>query len=402
MSPVDSLDPRRVMQDFDAAAAEDFDSPHRLYKDLRARCPVAHTDALGGFWALTRYADIAAVLADPSTYVTSVQNVIPKVAFTGRRPPLHLDPPEHTPYRAALNPLLTVERVAPLEPVMRRTARELLAPLVARGHGDICEDYVSHLAVRVFGHWMNLPPEQVDVLRSAGQAFVMAVRSGQGDDMKRTSLALYGMARELVALRKAQPQDVARDPTSALLATQVDGAPLPDDMVIGCVRQVLVVGIVAPTVFLGSVVVHLTRDPQLQQLLRTQPQRVGSAIEEFLRLYTPYRGFARTAKRDVCIAGRDIARDEAIALVFASANRDEAVFDRADEFIWDRPNLREHMAFGRGAHYCAGTNLARLQLRVALEELLAATRQITLAGEVLPAPYPEIGTLSVPCTFVPA
>ncbi|OYU41713.1 MAG: cytochrome, partial [Burkholderiales bacterium PBB4] len=92
------------MQDFDAAAPETFDSPHGLHRDLRARCPVAHTDALGGFWALTKHKDIEAVLADPATYVTSVQNVVPKVAFSGRRPPLHLDPPEHTPYRAALNP----------------------------------------------------------------------------------------------------------------------------------------------------------------------------------------------------------------------------------------------------------------------------------------------------------
>jgi cytochrome P450 len=396
------LDHPPGMQDFDAAAPEDFDSAHTLYADLRSRCPVAHTNALGGFWALTRHADVAAVLSDPSTYVTSVQNVIPKVAFTGRRPPLHLDPPEHTPYRAALNPLLTAERVAPLEPVMRQIARELLQPLVAQGHGDICEDYASHLAVRVFGQWMSLPKDQVDVLRNAGQAFVMAVRSANPDSMKSTSLALYAMARELVALRKAHPQDVSTDPTSALLATRVNGEPLSDDMVVGCVRQVLVVGIVAPTVFLGSVVVHLTRHPELQQLLRDNPARVGAATEEFLRLYTPYRGFARTANHDVVLGGRAIAKDEAIALVFASANRDEAVFDHPEQFVWDRPNLKDHMAFGRGAHYCAGASLARLQLRVAIEELLAATRSLALAGPVLPAPYPEIGTLSVPCTLVPA
>lgn len=390
------------MQDFDAAAPETFDSPHVLHRDLRARCPVAHTDALGGFWALTRHGDVSAVLADASTFVTSVQNVVPKVAFTGRRPPLHLDPPEHTPYRMALNPLLTSAKVAPLEPVMRGIARDLLTPLVARGSGDICEHYASHLAVRVFGHWMNLPPAQVDVLKEAGQAFVMAVRRNDPDSMKATSLALYGMARDLIATRKAQPQDPEKDPTSALLATRVNGAPLADDMVVGCVRQVLVVGIVAPTVFLGSVVVHLARHPELQQQLRAHPALLPAATEEFLRLYTPYRGFARTASRDVTLGGRVIRKDEAIALVYASANRDEAVFEDADHFVLDRHNLKDHLAFGRGAHYCAGSNLARLELRVALEELLAATRQITLDGPVLPAPYPEIGTLSVPCKFVPA
>lgn len=390
------------MQDFDAAAPETFDSAYAQYKDLRARCPVAHTDALGGFYAITRHADIAKVLAEPQTYVTSVQNIIPKVAFTGRRPPLHLDPPEHTPYRAALNPLLTAERIAPLEPAIRRIARELLAPMLARGGGDVCEDYAAFLAVQVFGHWMQLPPAQVAVLKEAGQAFVMAVRSNDPHSMKKTSLALYTMARELIALRKVEPLDPELDPTTALLAARVNGQPLDDEMVVGCVRQVLVVGIVAPTVFLGSVVVHLARHPELQQQLREQPERTGAALEEFLRLYTPYRGFARTPNQDVEIGGVAIPKDSPMALVFASANRDEALFDDADQFVWDRPNIKDHMAFGRGAHYCAGTSLARLELRVALEELLATTRQITLAGPVLPAPYPEIGTLSVPCHLVAA
>lgn len=390
------------MQDFDAAAPETFDSAFSQFKDLRARCPVAHTDGLGGFWAFTRYEHIAQALASPETYVTSRQNVIPKVAFTGRRPPLHLDPPEHTPYRAALNPLLTAERVALLEPTIRRIARELLAPMLARGGGDVCEDYAAFLAVQVFGQWMQLPPEQVQVLKEAGQAFVMAVRSTDADSMKQTSLALYTMARELIALRKAQPLDPDVDPTSALLAARVNGAPLDDEMVIGCVRQVLVVGIVAPTVFVGSVVVHLTRHPELQQMLRAHPERSAAALEEFLRLYTPYRGFARTPTRDVQVGGVEIAKDSPIAMVFASANRDEAVFADPESFVLDRPNIKDHMAFGRGAHYCAGANLARLELRIALEELLAATREITLDGPVRPAPYPEIGTLSVPCRFVAA
>ena len=388
------------MQDFDAAAPETFDSTHALHRDLRARCPVAHTDALGGFWALTKHKDIEAVLADPATYVTSVQNVVPKVAFSGRRPPLHLDPPEHTPYRAALNPLLTADKVSALEPVIRSIARALLQPMVARGHGDICEDYASHLSVRVFGEWMQLPADQVDVLKKAGQAFVMAVRSANPDSMKSTSLALYDMARALIALRKAHPLDPQTDPTTALLATRVNGEALSDEMVVGCVRQVLVVGIVAPTVFLGSVAVHLSRHPELQQTLRENPQQIAAATEEFLRLYTPYRGFARTAKQDVTINGRDIAKDEAIALVFASANRDEAVFHNPDEFILNRPNIKDHMAFGRGAHFCAGTHLARLELRIAIEELLQATSRFEVNGPVLPAPYPEIGTLSVPLKLI--
>ncbi len=389
------------MQDFDASAIESFDSLHAMHADMRARCPVGRTEALGGFWALFRHADVLAALQQPTRFVTSVQNVVPKVAFTGRRPPLHLDPPEHTPYRAALNPLLSTEKIARLEPAIHRICTELMQPLATRGHADICEDYASHLAVRVFGHWMQLPPAMVQVLRDAGQAFVMAVRSAQPDSMKRTSLALYEMARELIALRQRESLDPDTDPTSALLAARdAAGQPFHAEMVVGTVRQVLVVGIVAPTVFLGGVCVHLSRHPDLQQLLRAQPDLLPAAIEEFLRLYTPYRGFARTATEDIEINGRQIKAQEPIALVYASANRDEAVFERPDEFILHRPNLHQHIAFGHGAHYCAGAALARLEMRVALQVLLEQTHAFSLAAEPEPAPYPEAGTLSVPLNLV--
>src|SRR5215510_1129114 len=101
--------------DFDALAPETFDSPYALYADLRAHCPVAYSAAWGGFWAFLRYDDVCQAAADHRTFTTTVQNVVPKVAFTGRRPPLHFDPPEHTPYRRALNPLFSAERLAVIE-----------------------------------------------------------------------------------------------------------------------------------------------------------------------------------------------------------------------------------------------------------------------------------------------
>jgi cytochrome P450 len=395
-SDFDAIDPR-----------EDFDSAHRQYTDLRARCPVAWSADHSGFWAVTRHADVLAVLADVPTYVTSVQNVVPKVAFTGRRPPLHFDPPEHTVYRSVLNPLLTPERVAVLEPMVRGLAAELLMPLVARGEADICQEFGTPLPVRVFARWMGLDAALEAELSVAGPAFVKAVESGDAQAMKPTSLALYDIARRLIEERKARPRDPAHDPTSAMLAARRDdesqgigavraeGSPLPEDMLLGMVRQVLVVGIVAPTVVLGSMVVHLSRDRALQALLRAERERVPAAVEEFLRLYTPYRGFARTATRDVTLGGRAIAKDEPIALVYASANRDEAVFPEPERFVLDRPNLKEHIAFGRGPHYCAGAALGRLELIVMLDELLARTAGFEVIGQPLMSPYPEMGPWSV-------
>jgi cytochrome P450 len=162
---------------------------------------------------------------------------------------------------------------------------------------------------------------------------------------------------------------------------------------------VLVVGIIAPTVVIGSIGVHLSRDPELQQRLRSEPALVPAAIDEFLRLYTPYRGFARTATRDVTLHGRTIPLGEPIALVYASANRDADVFPDPESFRLDRPNMKDSLAFGRGPHMCMGATLARIELIVALEELLAHTKQFRLAGEIVPTRFPEIGAISVPLAF---
>ncbi|MEK8052723.1 cytochrome P450 [Ideonella sp. DXS22W] len=389
-------------EDFDALAPEDFDSPYPMYARLRAECPVARTNAWGGFWALTRHEDVAHAAADWRSFTTTVQNVVPRLAFTGRRPPLHLDPPEHTTYRRAIDPLLSRERVQRLEPVIRRLSRELLAPMLARGRGDICSELSAKLPIAVFAEWMNLPADQVDALRETGRAYAIAVQTAADDDVRQTSFALYDMARALIAERRQRPMPADEDITSALLALRVDGAPLPDELVVGAVRQILVVGIIAPNVLIGSIAVHLSRHPDLQQRLRADATLMPAAIEEFLRLYTPYRGFARTPTRDLMLHGVTLAKDAPVALVYAAANRDERVFERPDDFILDRPNIRSHLAFGRGPHVCPGAGLARLQLRVVFEELLAATTHFEVDGPITTTRCPEIGALEVPLKLMPS
>ncbi len=386
--------------DFDPEAPEDFTSAHQDYARLRRECPVAHTGGLGGFWALSRYDDVKNAASDSSTFITSVQNVIPKVAFTGRRPPLHLDPPEHTPYRRALNPLLSLERSERFAPITRDIARTLLKPMVTKGGGDICVEFSSHFPVHVFGEWMRMPADWLDTLHEAGRAFILAVHMNQPEGMKETSLRLYDMARALIAIRKEHPEDPDLDPTSALLAARYNGKPLPDELIVGTVRQVLLVGLVAPMVMLGSISVHLAGDQPLQQQLRNDLSLLPKAIEEFLRLYSPYRGFARTAVRDIDLHGRTIPAGEAIALLYCSANRDETVFPDAGTFDMNRPNIAEHLAFGRGPHNCPGLHLGRMELRVALEELLEATPGgFTLNGDITMSRWPEIGPLVVPLKF---
>jgi cytochrome P450 len=122
----------------------------------------------------------------------------------------------------------------------------------------------------------------------------------------------------------------------------------------------LVVGVVAPPILIGSICNHLAQDKDLQQKLREDESLIPAAMEEFIRLYSPYRGFARTASRDVCLHGQTIKPNQPITLIYTSANRDPEVFEKPNEFILNRPNIAAHMGFGRGRHRCAGMPLARL------------------------------------------
>lgn len=380
--------------DLDPLEPEDFDSAHDKLADLRARCPVAHSETWGGFWALTRYDDVVDVLTRPETFVTSVQNVVPKVAFTGRRPPLHLDPPEHTPYRQVINQFFTPQRTRQFEPTVRRIATELLTPFVEAGGGDVCHDFTHRYPGYVFAEFFHLPPDLGMEIREVTAVYNRALQEARDEMVKSTSLELYEIARRIIDMRRAEP--LPDDLTSALLAKRWNGEPLPDDLVLGTIRQMIVVGMIAPSVFIGTMAVHLARHPDLQDQLRADPSLVPAAVEEYLRLFTPYRGFSRTAVRDVEIGGRHIAADEPIALVYASANRDEDIFPNGDEFVLERPNIDQHIAFGRGPHRCAGAPLARVMLQAALDELLRQTTTFRLAGDIEMTRWPEWGTLSVP------
>jgi cytochrome P450 len=213
--------------------------------------------------------------------------------------------------------------------------------------------------------------------------------------VKETSLKLYEIARQIIADRKEKPLDPEDDVTTALLQKTWKGELLPEAMVLGTIRQLIVVGMIAPSVFIGTMLLHLAQHPELQTQLRNDPSLIPAAIEEYLRLYTPYRGFARTAKEDVTIGDRLIKKDEPIALVYASANRDESVFPDSEKFILNRPNIDRHVAFGLGPHRCAGEPLARLMLSITLEEFLKRTRSFEHSGDIKMTRWPEWGTLSV-------
>jgi cytochrome P450 len=389
--------------EYDPTQPETFDSIHATFADLRARCPVAHSNEFDGFWLVTRYRDVMDMLMNPANFITSVRNVVPGSATTGRRPPLHLNPPDHTPYRRAIDRALSTSRVAAVEPATRRIAGELASALVARGEADFVEHFSSPLPAFVFGEWMGLTEVQTKVLWNTARAYVKAFEAFDKQTVALAGAELAKMAAEVIEQRRLQPLDPNTDPTSSLLAARdAGGKPFPPELLLGCIRQVLVVGLVAPPIFLGSVMVHLSRDAALQDRLRGDLSLVPAALEEFLRMYTPYRGFARTSLQEIEVAGRTIKPNEAIALAYASANRDESMFEDPDTFKLGRANISQHLAFGRGPHMCAGVPLARQQLRIAIEELLQKTSHFELCGDIKMSGMPEVGPISVPLRMRPS
>lgn len=387
--------------DLDPLEAETFTSAHTRYRDMREHCPVAHSETYGGFWALLRYEDVVSVLKDSDTYTTSVQNTVPKFAFTGRRPPLHFDPPEHTAYRKIINRFFTPAKMTAIEPSVRRFAADLLEPLVSAGRADISVDYAQKFPAHVFAEFFNLPRDLSALIKEISAAYVAAIQIVDDDEVKRLSRRLYDIAAAVIDERRASPMVAEDDLTAALIEGTYEGEPFPADLVLGCVRQLLVTGMVAPSVFIGNMFVHLSNDPDLQSRLRAEPALIPAAVEEFFRLYAPYRGMARTARRDVTIGGERIAKDEPIALVYTSANRDESVFPDGETFQLNRPNLRKHIAFGAGVHSCPGAPLARMMMIVTLEEALLRTSEFAVDGEIAMAKWAEWGTNSVPVRFTP-
>jgi ACS family tartrate transporter-like MFS transporter len=387
--------------DFDPISEQTLRDPHAAYAELRRGCPLAHGERWGGFWVLSRYEDIVAVTRDHETFVNSVQNVVPAVVTTGRRPPLHFDPPEHTMWRKALSGPFKASTVAALEPRVRALTVELLSPLIARGRAELATELAGSLPVLVLCAFLNAPAKDApDRIRQLSDRFLRAFHARDHAALERESRNLYAIAAELLELRRREPLDPQHDVASALLAMRIDGEPVSDDLMQGALRQLLVAGHVAVTMAIGSAARHLAMHPELQTQLRGDRATIAQAVEELLRLYTPNQAFCRTAVRPVELHGQVVPAREPIVVLYPSANRDEDVFEAPDEFRLERSI--KHVAFGNGVHKCPGEALARLQLRVFVEELLARTTRFELDGAVEFAQWPEYGPKSLPVRFVPA
>jgi cytochrome P450 len=380
--------------DFDPLDEQFSRCPHPVWADLRERCPVAR-GARWDFWALTKYQDVKLASRRPAVFTSSLGITVPRNPVSGRRAPLHFDPPEHPRYRRPLNAVLSSERVSALEPAMREIARDLAGALAGGGGGDAVTGLSSPLSGLIFGMFIGITSEQARDLNNHSERFESAQFHQRPEIAEEENLYLYGVFRQLVAGRRAQPMDPSSDIVSALLEVRVEGEPLDDEFIAGSIRQLLIAAHVAPSAAIASAIRHVAEDAELQDELRRRPDLLASACDELLRLYTPNQGFARTATRPIKVRGQQIEAGEQVALVLTSANRDPDVFPEPDRFILGRsPN--PHIAFGWGSHKCAGKHVAETEMRLALEELLAATDHFAVAGDVAPVYWPLYGPESLP------
>lgn len=382
--------------DWNPTEREDIAERFAQMADVRARCPVARSDHHGGVYTVLRYDDLKAVASDPATFSNGGG---PR--FGMRLPPLEVDPPEHGVYRSLLQRFWLPSRIRAMEPVVRDYAGGMIQQLVDQGGGDLAQTVAYPLPVFALCFLLGIDHADWPQIKEWAEQQLVAL-SADPDDQAKARVAhehLLAHARGIVADRKASPRNVDEDIASALLAARPDGEPLDENLIAGVLRILISAGHNSTTNALGNVMLYLAENMDAQDLLRADPARIPAAIEELLRWESPVQELPRWATRDVELRGRQIGAGDRLAMLWGSGNRDPEAFDRPDECLLDRKPNR-HLAFGFGIHTCLGAPMARMELRVAVEELLERASRVEVAGEVVRKPYHHMGVAHLPVRLV--
>jgi cytochrome P450 len=383
----------RLVEDGSAANVE------VVYGRPRTACPVQHSDELfGGFWAVLGHGEVVDAALDTASF----SNVVPLLAT--RRPPLESDPPEHSIFRRLMNPYFSRDRIMTLEPIVRGFVGDMIDDALARESVDFATEITYSLPSRVLCAFLGLDDADWTLINEWEKKLAAIVgphstpsRSdgAAADAPAAASDVVRPYVERLVAKRRLHPMD---DLVTGLVTASVDGEPLSEELIVGMVMLVITAGHNTTTSALGNSVLALARDRPLQQRLRAEPSLLPAAIEEWLRLEAPQQSMRRVATRDVELAGQPIGAGDRVELVFGAANLDPEAIESPERFSLERSTNR-HLAFGRGIHSCIGAPLARLEIRVLLEELLARTRYFELNGPIQRTPWPRLGVQRLPLTL---
>jgi cytochrome P450 len=359
-----------------------MNDPFPIWDALRQSCPIAHTERFDGVYLPTRWQDIRDIAYDTASF-SSRKPAVRENAYDqrGGAPPISSDPPMHRPARMALLPPFTPQNIDKLEPHARTVCNELIDAILVKagtngGHFDGAVDYAQSIPVRLIAHMLGVPESDGDMFR---RWINEILQLGTTDREIRVSANME--MKEYFAARLSERRANPGDDLISYLSQQryPDGEPFRDNHVIGSCGLLLVAGIDTTWSGIGASIWHLAKTPADLQRLVAEPALIPTAIEEFLRAYAPVT-MAREIAQDTIVAGCPMKRGEMVMLSFPAANRDPAVFPDADKVIIDRKDNR-HAAFGLGIHRCIGSNLARLEMRVAVEELLKRVPQFHLAGQ---------------------
>lgn len=354
------------VHDFDHTDPRWTENPFPIWDELRAKSPIVHTDRFLGVYLPTTYEAVKEISYDTEHFSSRrvvVRNVRPEPPQPA--PPITSDPPAHKPAKQILLPPFTPDAIAKLEPRVRAICNELIDGFIDQPGVDAAAHYTKHIPTRAIAHMLGIPEKD-------GDLFIKWIHEilelGIHDDatLMRAVGDMTAYFAEQIEARKKHPTD---DLISTLMnARDKDGQPLTDAHVQGSLRLLLIAGIDTTWSGIGSSLWHLAKTPADRERLIAEPKLLPTAIEEFLRAYSPVT-MAREVMKETTVSGCPIKPGNMVLLSFPAANRDPAVFPNADKVIIDRKENR-HAAFGLGIHRCIGSNLARMEMLVAIEEWL--------------------------------
>ena len=379
--------------DYDIFDPDYVQDPVPAWSEIRESCPIAHTDRWGGSWLPTRYDDVQALAkmvpelssANPGPIVVNIPEEFRRPEREGYNgaAPISADPPEQTWTRKALLPHFTPKAIAPQHEFTQKLCHELIDGFIDNGGCDAAVDYAQQIPPRVIAHKLGVDGSRVN-------EFIEWVRGvlelGLTDPATRLKYGdtIHDFFKAEVKDRRENPRD---DLITDLCNTEVDGHLLPDPVIVGMCNLQLVAGIDTTWSSIGSALWHFAgHDDDRRRMAGADDDLWGTAVEELLRAYSPVT-MARTVMEPVEISGASLQPGDKVLMNFPGANHDPEVFEDPDTVILGRQRNR-HIAFGAGIHRCAGSNLARMEMDVALrtwferipEFTLSAPDEVTWAG----------------------
>jgi len=386
------------MVTFSPADPAFLEDPFPFYEMGRAMSPLRLDDQ--NMWLVFGYNDIAAILRDQATFSSDFNPA--RTAAEGNPSMLGTDPPLHTRLRSLVSQAFTPKMIDHWAPRIRQRAVELLEPVIETGQMDVVRDLAYPLPVMIIAELLGVPPEDREKFKEWSSIIIATLGAGiDGQDGSVEQPIIDEMAGYFSAIadeRRAHPRD---DLISGLVAAEVEGSKLNMDELIQMLVLLLVAGNETTTNLIGNAVQEFIAHPAELQRVIDDPSLLPSAIEEVLRFHSPVQATVRRATRPTEIHGKPIAQDQAVVTWLAAANRDPEIFPDPMRFDVARtPN--KHLSFGLGIHFCIGAPLARMEARIALEELLARATSFSRTTE---GPLPRVptfimrGVLTLPVAF---